>query len=60
MATPLWHEGQTSLVIALVGVAAGTVMAVVMAAMTGVGAARLCAYQDSRYGSSSIAVGSRE
>jgi len=47
-------------VIALVGVAAGTVMAVVMAAMTGVGAARLCAYQDSRSGSSSIAVGSRE
>ena len=42
VATPLWHEGQAPLVTALVGMAAGTVMAVVMAAVTGVGAVRLC------------------
>lgn len=51
VATPLWHEGQAALVIALVGVAAGTVMAVVMAAVTGVGAVRLCTHSlESRSG----------
>ena len=43
VATPLWHEGQAASVIVLIGVLGGTAMAVVMAAVTGVGMVRLCA-----------------
>jgi hypothetical protein len=43
VAPPLWHEGQVPLATALIGLAGGVAMAVVMAAVTGVGAGRLCA-----------------
>jgi hypothetical protein len=43
VAPPLWHEGQSAAVIALIGAAGGVAMAVAMAAVTGVGIVRLCA-----------------
>jgi len=43
VATPLWHEGQAPGLIVLIGLAGGTAMAVVMAAVTGLGMVRLCA-----------------
>jgi sporulation protein YlmC with PRC-barrel domain len=43
VAPPLWHEGQDPARSALIGVAGGAAMAVVMAAVTGVGMVRLCA-----------------
>jgi hypothetical protein len=41
VAPPLWHEGQTRLAAALVGLAGGLTMAIVMAAVTGIGVLRL-------------------
>ena len=41
LATPLWHEGQALWLRTVIGLGAGTTMAVSMAAVTGVGAARL-------------------
>jgi hypothetical protein len=43
VAPPLWHEGQAAVVSALIGLAGGAAMALVMAGVTGVGMARLCA-----------------
>ena len=50
VAPPLWREGQVPVAIALIGVAAGAVMAIVMAAVTGVGVMRLCADAQVRHG----------
>jgi hypothetical protein len=43
VAPPLWHEGQSTAAIVLIGLAGGAVMATVMAAVTGVGMVRICA-----------------
>ncbi len=43
VAPPLWHEGQPTWVIALIGLLGAVTMAVTMAAVTGVGARRLVA-----------------
>ncbi|MHC1557876.1 hypothetical protein ACR9E3_02910 [Actinomycetospora sp. C-140] len=43
VATPLWQPGQTVLVSVLVGLAAGALMALVMATVTGLGLVRLLA-----------------
>ena len=50
VAPPLWREGQVPVAIALIGVAGGAVMAIVMAAVTGVGVMRLCADAQVRHG----------
>jgi len=41
VATPLWHEGQPALLIAVIGAFAGLVMAATVAAITGFGLVRL-------------------
>ena len=57
VATPLWHEGQAPALTVLIGVAGGAAMAVVMAAVTGVGMVRLCARaQKIRQGGSAAGV----
>lgn len=43
VAPPLWHEGQEPVVSVLIGLAGAAAMALTMAAVTGVGAVRLCA-----------------
>lgn len=46
LATPLWHAGQPTWWVLLVGVGAGLAMAATMAAVTGVGVVRLVARAD--------------
>jgi Ca2+-transporting ATPase len=52
LTSPLWHEGQTRLAVALVGMAGGLTMAVVMAAVTGIGVVRISGPRRSERGSS--------
>ncbi|MDD7939596.1 hypothetical protein PHK61_14325 [Actinomycetospora lutea] len=57
VATPLWHPGQSAVVAVAIGLGAGALMAVAMAAVTGIGLVRLLARDPGHAGTLAVPFG---